>query len=186
MPSQPYQILAGPADVYIAARGTAFPAVNAAPGAGWTNLGQTEGGVTVRHTQSIEGLTTDQKTSPVKAIRTEEGLEVEFSIAELTLENYKYAVQAVVTTTAGPPAIKSISLYRGVDVTLYAILIRGDSAYMDGPSQYEIPVVYQAEEPEVEFVKDDKSVLSCNFTAIADLTAATDADRFGRLVMQTS
>lgn len=183
----PFQIVAGPADVYIAPTGTAFPAVNAAPSGSWIALGQTEGGVTVRHTQDITQLTTDQHTGPVKAIRTAEGLEVAFGLAETTLENYKYAINnATVTTAAGPPAIKSIKLYRGVDVSLHSILVRGASAYGNFSSQYQIPVVYQAEEPEVAFVKDDKTVLSTSWIALEDPNAATTSDRFGSLIMQTA
>lgn len=187
MPSAPFEIVAGPADVFIAPMGTAFPIISATPGAGWESLGQTEGGVTVRHAQSIEQLTTDQHTGPVKAIRTEEGLEIEFGLAETTLEKYKYALSnATVTSVAGPPATKELLLYRGVDVALHTLLVRGHSAYGDFPSQYQVPVCFQAEESELEFVKDDKTVLACNFTALEDLAAASKKERFGKLVMQTA
>lgn len=187
MAQEPYQIIAGPADVFIAPTGTAFPAINAAPGVGWVPLGETEGGVTVRHTQNIERLTTDQRTAPVKGIRTEEGVEIEFSLAELTLENYKYAVNDVaVVSAAGPPATKKIQLYRGVDVARHALLVRGPSPYGNFKQQYQVPVVSQTEEPEVEFVKDDKSVLACSFAAFADMTASDDADSLGHLVAQSA
>lgn len=187
MAQSPFEIIAGPARVYLAATGTAFPLVNATPGAGWTDMGMTEGGVTVRHTQNIEVLTTDQYTAGVKGIRTEEGVEVTFSLAETTLERYKWAMNNVtVNTTVGPPATKDIQLYRGVDVARHSCLVRGQSAYGNFNSQYQIPVVIQTDEPEVAFVKDDKTVLNCTFTALIDLTAAQDADRFGRLVMQTA
>lgn len=187
MAQAPYEIIAGPARVYLAASGTAFPAINAVPGAGWTDMGMTEGGVTVRHTQSVEVISTDQYTAGVKGIRTEEGVEISFSFAELTLERYKWVMNNVaVTTVAGPPATKEIQLYRGVDVTRHAILVRGASAYGNFDSQYQVPVVIQTDEPEVAFVKDDKSVLAATFTALLDLAAATDAERFGKLVMQTA
>lgn len=96
----PFQILAGPADVYLAATATAFPAVNAAPSGSWTAIGRTEGGVTARHTQTVNPLTADQYTGPVKAIRTEEGLEVEFSVVDLTLENYALVMNSTTVTSA--------------------------------------------------------------------------------------
>lgn len=180
----PFEIIAGPGHVYLATTGTAFPAVNADPVAGgWTDMGQTEGGVTVRHTQNIELITTDQYTAPVKGIRTEEGVEVEFALAEMTLERYKWALNNVaVTSVAGPPATKEIVLYRGVEVARHACLVRGPSPYMDAFMQYQVPVVVQTEEPEVAFVKDDKSVLACVFTSLIDLAAATEEERFGKLV----
>jgi hypothetical protein len=183
----PFTILAGPADVYLAPTGTAFPAVNAAPGGSWTAIGKTEGGVTVRHTQTVNQITADQFTGPVKAIRTEEGLEVNFSLVDMTLENYALVMDGVtVTAAAGPPAIKSVPLHKEVSVDLRAILVRGRSPYGNFPAQYQVPVVYQSESPEVSFVKDDKSVLACVWTALEDLTAGADSERFGKLVAQTS
>ena len=189
----PFEIIAGPADVYVAPVGTAFPVVNADPAAAWQSLGRTEGGVTVRHTQTIEQLRTDQNTGPVKAIRTEEGLEVEFGLAELTIENFAKALGIATVTAAaadpGPPelpATKSILLKRGVDVERFALLVRGPSPYLNANMQWEVPVVIQSEEPEVEFVKDDKSILSCVWVAMEDLDAPTDAEQFGRLIAQSA
>lgn len=183
----PYQIITGPAEVWLAATTTAFPAVNAAPAGAWTNLGQTEGGVTVRHTQNVELLTTDQYISALKAIRSEEGIEIEFSIAELTLENYDkmFASASGVTSAAGPPATKTIGLTRGVIPVLNALMVRGRSPYFAGPAQYEVPVVVQTDEPEVELVKDDKAVLHSTFTAMYDSTQPANQNH-GRLVAQTS
>ena len=183
----PYQILVGPGDVYIAATGTAFPAVNAAPAEAWTYLGQTDGGVSVKHDQTVTPLTTDQHTGTVKAVRTSESLEVSFSIVELTLENYSYAMNKnAVTAAAGPPANKTLQLHKGVAVDLRAILVRGRSPYGNLPAQYQIPVTYQSESPEVTFNESDKSVLSTVWTVLTDLSAASDEKRFGQLVAQTA
>lgn len=185
--SAPFQIIAGPADVYAAPVGTAFPAVNATPAGGWVSLGQTEGGVTVRHAQDITFITTDQHTGNVKAIRTSEGLEIEFSLAELTLENYVHVLnETTVTSAAGPPATKTVKLYKNVDIAQRALLVKGPSPYGNFFMQYQVPVVVAAGEPEVAFVKDDKSVLACTWTALEDPNAATAADRFGSLVAQTA
>lgn len=183
----PFTVLVGPADVYFAATATAFPAVNAAPSGSWTYIGKTEGGVTVRHTQTVNALSADQYTGPIKAVRAEEGLEVEFSVVDLTLENYSLVMNNIgVTSAGGPPAIKTVNLHKGVNVDLRAILIRGRSPYGNFPAQYQIPVAYQSESPEVSFVKDDKSVLACVWTAMEDLSAGTDAQRFGSLIAQTA
>jgi len=182
----PFDILAGPADVYVAATGTSFPTVSGSVSA-WTALGKTEGGVTVRHTQNVEMLSSDQDTGPLKALRTEEGLEVQCNLVSLTLENYaKVMNSATVTAAAGPPATKEIPLYRDVNVGLFALLIRGRSPYGNFNSQYQIPVVCQTDEPEIEHVKDDKSILACTWTALVDPNAATTSDRFGKLIAQTS
>jgi hypothetical protein len=187
VPQSPYQIIAGPARVWAGATGTAFPAVNASPSGSWTDLGMTEGGVTVSHTQSITMITTDQYTAGVKAIRPEEGLTVSFALAELTLEKFAFALNnASVVSAAGPPATKEIPLYRGVDVSRHSLLVRGPSPYGNFNMQYQLPVVVQSEEPEVSFVKDDKSVLTVAFQVLIDLSAAQDSDRFGKLIAQTA
>jgi len=183
MSTSPFSIIAGPASVYIAPVATAFPDINTTPGASWTYLGFTDGGVKVKHSQKVELLMADQDTAPIKAIRSEEGLEVSFDLAQLTLENYRYAMNNATVTTGSGPAVKRIDLYLGGDVAQHALLVRGYSAYAAFSSQYQVPIVVQTEEPEVDFTRTDKSVLKCVFTAIALL----DGDpKFGRLVMQTA
>lgn len=184
---EPFQILAGPAEVYAAVIGSTFPDVDTTPPGPWVNLGETEGGVTVRHTQNVELLSTDQHISAVKALRSEEGLEVEFALAELTLEHYVVAMGAVSGVTTGTaPSTKIIGLTRGVEPLLKTLLIRGRSPYGDFNAQYEIPLAIQTDEPEVQHVKDDKSILACTFTAMADLSASDPDELFGRFVAQTS
>lgn len=182
----PFQILAGPADVYVGEPGATFPAIDEAPGVAWTSLGETEGGVTVRHTQSVELLTTDQHIAALKAIRSEEGLEIEFSLAELTLEHYAIAMGAVSGVDTSEAGQRKIGLTRGVEPDLKSLLIRDRSPYENAFAQYEVPVVVQTDEPEVEHVKDDKSVLACTFTAMADLTASDPDELFGRLIAADS
>jgi hypothetical protein len=176
----PFAILAGPADVYVSELGVAYPGVDDAPGGQWRNVGLTEGGVTVRHPQTITPISVDQYTFPVKAIRTEEGLEIEFSLAELTLENYSLALNS--NTVGDTGNTRSVNFGRGVHVDLKQLLIKGRSPYGEGLSQYEAPIVYQSESPEVEHVKDDKSVLHVVWTALGDLSADSDEERFGRLI----
>jgi hypothetical protein len=183
----PYQILAGPADVYLAATGTAFPAVNASPGGSWTNIGRTEGGVNVQHSNTVQMITSDQNTGPIKALRTDEGLEVSFSLIELTLENYAKVLNgATVTAAAGPPAIKTIQLHQGYNVALFAMLVRSYSPYGAFNGQYQVPVVCQTDQPQVAYTKQDKAVLASTWTALEDLNASTDSERFGQLIAQTS
>ena len=181
---KPYEIIAAPANVYVAATGVAFPGINTVmPTAGWSDLGKTEGGVMVRHTQSVEMLSSDQTIAPIKAIRSEESLEIEFALAELTLENYARVLNdATVTSTGGTE--KKLQLYRGTVVNQFALLVRGPSPYGDFNLQYEVPVVVQTEEPEVSFVKDDKAVLSCVFSALDD--HATTAADLGTLRARTA
>lgn len=190
MATTPYDIIAGPADVWIGAVGATFQAVNATDGtrtsASWTNIGQTEGGVKVKHTQTVDLLKADQRTGPVKAIRSEEGLEIAFSIQELTLENYAYALNNATVTSTTNPNKKTMKIYQGLDVQQWALMIRGPSPYMSAYLQYNVPVVVQTDEPELDFLRDGKAVIVFKLVALEDPNAATAADRFGSLVAQTS
>jgi hypothetical protein len=185
MSTQPYEIIAGPADVWVSPVGTPMPAVDAAESAfdgAWVAMGKTEGGIQVTHDQDIELLYADQRTGPLKAIRTREGLMVEFELAEITLERYAKLLNDATVTTSGSPNRKEMKPYQGLDVAQFAVLVRGPSPYTDGFLQYQVPVAVQVEAPEVTFVKDDKSTLSCQWAALEDPDASTAADRFGKLV----
>lgn len=187
MATSPYEIIAGPATVYVAPVGTTFPATNTTPASPWVDLGDTEGGVTVAHEESVELLRVDQSTGPVKAIRTEESLTISFALADLTLENYARILNNVtVTSNAGPPATKEITLRQGQDVSQLALLIRGPSPYGDFNMQYQVPVAVQTGSPSVAFVRGDKAVLETEWAALEDPNAASPEERFGKLIAQTA
>jgi hypothetical protein len=195
----PYTIVAGVADVYVGAVGLAFPAVSVprdsiTTGGTWTPLGQTDGGVKVSHPQTIVELRTDNVTAPVKGVRSEEGLQVEFTLAETTPKNFAIALNRrkdITPTGVGDAgatgADKVINQYRGgFGVETMAMLVRGEhlSPQGDFNLQYELPAVYQSESPETDYVKDDFAKIHCVFTAIAPAAFTpgfTDDQIFGVL-----
>lgn len=185
--TEPYEILVGVGTLYIAAAGTTAPAVTATPGGGWTSLGETDGGVKVRKTQNIESFSSDQRTGKVKAVRTEEGVEVETNLHEATLENLADAIGGTVTDTApgvGTIGTRALKLHAGSDVAEYAILFRGDSPYGNWPGQFYVPRGYMDDDVEMEFTKDGKTLIPMKFIALEDLDASTEADRFGVVTYQ--
>lgn len=187
---KPYQIIAGVADVYLAPTGSTFPAVDADPGTEWTYLGHTDGGVKVGHPQTIVELRTDQVTAPLKMVRSEESLEITFALAEILPQNYAYALNQAAPTTDGTD--KLVNLYRGgFGVRTYAMLVRGEHLSPEGDFnlQYEVPAVFQADNPEVSFTKDAKALLQTSWHAIganAFDNGADDADIFGVLRIATA
>lgn len=190
---QPYEIIAGPAEVYFAPVGTPFPAIETEPNAGggsaWIHVGYTEGGVNVGHPQTVVELRADQVTAPVKAVRSEEGLEITFDVASLTLANYAMALNRAATGPTVDTNNKSVPLYRGgSQVETFALLVRNAhlSPYGDFALQYEVPAVFQADAPTVSYVKDNKAVLAVSLHAIADPNRSSDDEAFGRLRAQTS
>lgn len=187
--TQPYEIIAGPLDIYFAPVGTPFPAVTMTDqqiqdGGTWSFIGYTEGGIKVAHPQTVVELRADQVTAPVKAVRSEEGLELTFDIASLTLENYALALNRAFEAIDQTGGNTSVPLYRGgFQVEQVALLARQGhlSPYGDSALQFEVPSCFQAEAPEDTFTKDNKAMLSVSFHAIADPNRASDDEAFGRL-----
>lgn len=182
-----YELLSGVGTLYAAPVGTAFPAVNATPAAPWRALGETDDGVKVTMDQKTEVKRTDQRTGPVKAIRTEEDVIIETKLAQVTLENLADLIGNTVTDTppgAGTIGTRAVPLHRGATVKEFAFLFRGNSPYGAYPAQYELPRGYFDDAVEAEFTKDGFSSLPLKFMALEDLNAASEADRFGRMVAQ--
>lgn len=182
--TQPYEIVAGPADVYFAPVGTSFPAITDAAGTAWIRVGYTEGGVKVGHPQTVVELRADQVTGPVKAVRSEDNLAITFDLASLTLENYAVALNQAITGPVVGGSDKSLALYRGgSQVETFALLVRNDhlSPYGDKALQYEVPAVFNVGSPEVDYVKDNKAVLAIELHAIVDPNRGSDDESFGFL-----
>jgi len=181
MNTQPYEILVGVGKLYIAEAGTSKPALDATPGASWTDLGETDDGVKVTKTQNIETFTTDQRTGKVKAVRTEEGLTIETNLTAATLENLARAIGGTVTDTApgsGTIGYRSLTLHAGATVQEFALLFRGSSPYGNYPAQFYVPRAFINDDIEMEYKKDDKTLIPIKFEALESLTAA-EGEQFG-------
>lgn len=190
---RPYSIIGAPFAVYVAPVETAFPALGAAPGVGWTLLGengtrsQDEDGVTITHGQSVNDIRAAGSVGPIKALRAEESLQIAFNLMDLTLEAYSYVLNGATITDVpagvGTVGTRAIGLSRGFDVAEFALLVRGVSPYDEALTmQYEVPRVYEAAEAAPQFTKGQAAILACQFNALEDLDAATEATRFGRLI----
>lgn len=199
MSGKPYEVVAQPFTLWVAAVGSAFPDVDEAPGVSWTKVGTSgdlnygEDGVTITHNQTVEMWRALGSTGPRKALRTEEELHVSLVLHDLTLEQYALAMNNnTVTTTAagtGTPGTKKIGLSRGLTVPQRALLIRGVGGSPYGDSwnvQYEIPVAVQIGEPEVVFQKGEPAGLQLEFATLENPDAASADERFGRLVAQNA
>lgn len=187
---QSYEILTGVGALYVANTGTAFPAVDATPGASWTFLGETVDGVTISYDEDIEEIMVDQETGPVKAIRTSEHLNIETNLAKGTLENLAFVLGNTVTTVAagtGNIGTKEVPSYRGAAVVQKALLFRGSSPYgASFPAQFEVPIGYFGGEVGLEFTKDGVTTVPVAFHALVDPGAATDDEKFGRYIAQSA
>jgi len=199
MNQKPYEILAMPFTLYLAPTGTVFPPIDETPGAGWTKVGTSgdlnygEDGITITHNESVEVWRALGSTGPRKAFRTEEELHISLMLADLSLEQYAMAVNyntvATVAAAVGEAGYKKMGLSRGLDVPQRALLVRGPGASPYGGQwnlQYEFPVAVQVGEPEVVFVKGEPAMLQLEWQLLEDLVAATEVERFGRVVAQNT
>lgn len=194
MAQTPYEIIAAPFTVWLAAVGTAFPEVGSLPSASWTKIGGANGdqryhedGVSISHPQTVEMIRTLGSTGPVKAFRTEEDLFISFKVLNLTLEQYKFILNGnAVTDTAagsGTKGYRTLPMLRGGDVTQYAMLVRGPSAYdANMHLDYRVPTVVHVGEPEVVHQKGEPAGLDFEMQAIENNDYA--GGKFGEMVMQ--
>lgn len=195
MASEPYEIIVSPFEVYLAPTGEAFPDVDEAPAGNWQLFGTNgnqdynESGITITHEQTVVQHRFLGSTGPRKATRTSEGLMLAFTLHDFSPEFYaKVLNDNTVTTTnagSGTPGTKKFNLYQNRDLTLHALLARGDSPEGAGWSmQYEVPVVFRDGSPAPVFSKGEPAGLAFQFTALEDPNAATVAERFGRVTVQ--
>lgn len=185
---EPFEIMAVPFDVYLAPAATAKPDIDAdlASIPAWVLLGlrgageYDEAGITVTHEQTIEMYRGLRGTGPVKSFRTSEGLTLGFTLNDLTVESYAKVVNdAAVDESSGNS--KLVQLHQGPQVATFALLaISPDGPYGDGaPCQYWLPKVSQSGSPAVVHRKGTPAGLALTFTAMEDLAATTDDERFG-------
>ncbi len=195
--TQPFEVLGAPFTLWIAAVGATFPNIDAAPNGSWTKVGSSgtlnydDAGVTVTHSQAMNFFRAAGDAGSRKVFRTEEDFKIALMLADMTLEQYRLAINSnTVTTTAASMVTagqKVIGLSRGLSVATVALLARGPSPYMDdGHAQFEVPYAVQTGNPAPVFRKGQASLLALEWTALVDPNAATEYERFGRLRAQTA
>jgi hypothetical protein len=189
----PKEVITGPMELWIGIAGVMPPATNEEPDPDdWTKVGTsgnrnyTEDGVVVQLPQSIEYWRGLGSTLPIKATRTSEDGIVTVTIADLSLEQFKLALNnnSITTTAAasGVAGVKSINLYRGPNVATFALLARGPSPYFaTGYGQFYLPVVVADGSPEMTWSKSgDPAAWELEVHVMADLDAdeAAQAGKF--------
>ena len=192
----PFQVIGGPMTIWLAPVGEAFPDLDTDPPvANWVALGTsgdacdyTEDGVTITFDQEIGQVRGLGKTGPIKARRTSEDLKIGVTVMDATVEMMSILLNGnTITNTpggAGTVETDEVGLTRGLDVTQYALLARGESPYVaDGILQLEIPVCYVSSSPAPALKKgEDVFGVETEFTALVDPSAATTDVEFGRLI----
>jgi hypothetical protein len=197
MGTKPYEIIIGAPEVYIGPKGEAKPHLDDTPAGNWVLLG-TEGrknfaedGVKVKLSQKIALHRTAGATGPVKASRESEDLVISLKLLDLSLAEVSRALNGnTVSDTAassGIPGSSSLNLNRGLDVTEYALLVKGDSSPEgDGfTMQYWVPRVIVTSDPEIVHNKKDPAGVEMEFTALEDGDQSAGQE-FGTLEVQSA
>jgi hypothetical protein len=197
---QPFEIMGGLADIYIAMEGEPNPAVNAAPGGNWVLLGlagkrdQSKAGVKFSYNDTLKFHSTAGATGDVKAFRTREECFLEVAIEDLTAETYAKKMNLAgireVAAASGVAGYKSFGGKKGFDVQTWSVLLRleGISPYGDGlNSQWLIPRC--VENGQIALIFDGgESVaeLPFKYVVLEDPNAASEAERFFIYTAQTA
>lgn len=196
---QPFEIMMTPAEVYVALEGETPPAVNATPAGNWVLLGtagmrnQSDAGVKIIHSSTLQKHSTAGATGYVKAFRTMEECGLEVTIEDLTLEVYAKAMNLAgireVAAASGVAGYKSFGGKQGWEVTTWSVLVRAPaSPYGDGMNmQWYFPKCI--EEGQIEIVLDGQGTaagLAFKYSALCDPNAASDAERFFICTAQTA
>lgn len=195
--SAPYEIIAGSGVLWIAAYGTAFPDVDETPSGSWAKVGTdgdlniSEDGVTISHGKQYAKYRASGDTGVRKNFLTEQDLTVSLMINDLSLEQYKHALNGNAITTvaasSGVPGTKKIGLTSTPIPTTYALMLRIPSPYGDNmTAQWEWPRAQEVGNPQPKMVKGVPAGLALEFSILVDPSASTEAERFGRFVAQTA
>lgn len=189
----PYEVLAAPFTLYTAPVGTTFPAVSATPDpALWTKVGSSgplnydrAAGVNIEHRQNVTIWRSAGDPGPGKTFRVEEDQLVRITLVDITLEQYSNALNHNEVTTGS--GTKTIGLSRGTNIITKALLLRGSvSPYQEeGAMQYEVPRAQQTASQVVPLsIPGQPASLALEFTSLVDPTAASEDQRFGRIVAE--
>jgi hypothetical protein len=181
------EVYAGPADVYIAAAGTAFPTLDDAPADfddAWQLLGangnknQDDSGVVLTLNETTNEFSGAGATRGLNAWRTAEGGTIALSLADMSIATFAAVMDmATVTTVAagsGTVGKKSISLDRGIQTYKYALVLRLPSPEAeiadDLPAQFNVVRSYQSGNQAPAFSKSNPALLAVEFTILEGLS----------------
>lgn len=193
--SAPWEVIAGPAEIYIAAAGTARPTIATYPlpapsSPTWVGLGTNkelnydEQGIRIASPQEITKWKSLGDTGSRKAFRVSEDFQFGVKVVDITLEQWAHALNGnTITPTAQAGAAagsRKIGLSRGPGVVSFALLIRYPSPYgADLWGQIWVPYAINEGQTELMFQKGTPAGLDFLFSAMINPAAASDDERFG-------
>ena len=178
------EIIVGPMELWTAPVGEPMPELDVDPTGNWVLVGTSgdknydEDGVSISAEQTIELIRMLGATQPLKANRTEEEFKIAVDIADWDPLQMGLIFNGNAVTVIAPgasiPGSDEIDLNRGLDVTEYALVAKGKSAFGAAFSaQFEILRAVVTSSPESTFNKGDAATYEVEFTALLDETTDT-------------
>ena len=179
MSAEPYQLMNGPFEVYVAEPVVLAPDIAIAAAdidAAWTLLGVdgdkdiTEEGVKVLIEQAVTKFRGLGSVATRKMFRTSQDVTIQFTLADASIENYARALNNADINLDSHRRL--IDLLMTADVAQFSLLIRGDdrSPYGAFNSQWWIPRASHDANVETVYVKGEPVGLAYNFVALDDST----------------
>ncbi len=180
-------ILVGSGELFVGPVNEAKPDVDTTPGGGWVSLGDIDGGVTVNLNETLDLHRIDNVSGAVKGTISEEDVMIAANLAESTVDNLAQAFdRSTPTADAGPPAIKTLGLHRGLGLSPEsAILFRAGSPYGAFNAQFYLPRAVQQGSFGMAFTKDSKVLIPVEFMALHEPSASV-GEELGIWEAQTS
>lgn len=182
----PHEVMGAPHAVYIAAVGSARPALSVAtPLSPWTVVGlrgnhsYADEGVRVNSPAAYNYFRGYASAAPRKAFRSEEDVTIGVTLADMTLESLALAFNKVAADVDEVGITRTLGLSRGLGVATFALLVRGPSPYMDdGIAQFWIPSVMNVSSIELSLRRDNATTYPLEFRAIW-YDEATEGEEMG-------
>lgn len=171
--SQPFDTVVGPGSIWVSPVATAYPAVDlAVPAAPWVSLGETDGGLEFTAKRSTKAHFTDQSFAPKKTTVDSKGVELSFTLAQVTLERLATVLDGQTITTvaaaAGTAGYRSLTLSSLATLPQYAMLVRVPSPYADGYLQYQMPCVSPSGDQKLSYKKDAMTLIPTTWDVLED------------------
>ena len=177
MSSQPFQLMNGPFEVYVATPVVLAPDIaipSASIDAAWSLLGVdgdkdiTEDGVKVLIEQDVSKFRGLGSVSARKLFRNSQDVTIQFVLADASIENYARALNDADINLDSHRRL--INLLMTSDVAQFSLLIRGDdrSPYGAFNTQWWIPRASHDASLETVYVKGEPVGLAYNFVALDD------------------
>lgn len=183
----PFDQLVGTVSIFIAAYGVAEPAVDTTPGAGWVELGCTEGEQSYTEEGELTKFYDNCHQGAVKTTLGQQDPLVSFNLVGLSLENVARTLRSVSAVTNPSATTRRLGLKRPAAQTEYALLFKGaaDSPYGNFPGQIYLPRgVFEGKLTLVRS-KTGRPAVACVFHVLED-DAQAELDRLGWMTVQTS